>query len=439
MVDDVEGGAEPRGRFGHDFEVDLGGLDHTVGLEVEPDDLAGGELLLEVDLARVAVEHADLRRNHEQAVAGSHDPQGTKPHAVEGRHELDAIVGDEGSRAFPRAEPAHGALVELEQGPAFRGEVAHAVLPGRGHERGDGIGERPSLGVVGLQGAVEVRGVALAGDEGVSRPGLVELPAFSHVALPLDHGVPVAGDGVDLAVVADDAERLAHVPVRFRVGGEAAVEDDGTDFEGGVEQVGEHARQQRPVHQALVDEGTVGAGRHVDGQGAFGEGVLDPALDDKQGVGVVGSEVIATKDGLQDAGLSFAGGGAEAVGHDGDGAYGDEVSAEGFARFLHGLFDAIGRQVPGDEEGDDGADGVGEEGVGAWGEGGEDVVEEAAGDIHEQAGAIAGAVGHAGAAVLHMADGAEGKLEGGSAGPAGAGGNGPHAACVPVSPRWEGP
>ena len=59
-------------------------------------------------------------------------------------------------------------------------------------------------------------------------------------------------------------------------------------------------------------------------------------------------------------------------------------------------------------------------------------------NAHEQAGVI-GAVGHAGAAVLHVADGAEGQFQGGSARPTGAGGDGPHAACVPDSPGGEGP
>jgi hypothetical protein len=439
LVDDIEGGTEPRGRLGHDLEVDLGGLHDAVGFEVEPDDLAGRELLLEVDLAGIAVEHADLRGDQEQAVAGSHHAQGTEPHAVEGRDELDAVVGDEGSGAFPGAEPAHGAFVELEQGFAFRGEVAHAVFPGGGHERGDGIGEGSSFCVIGLKRAVEVCGVALPRYEGVSRPGLVELAALPNVALPLDHGVPIARDGVDFPVVADDAERLAHVPVGFRVGGEAAVEDDGSDLEGRVEQVREDARQEGPVHQALVDEGSVGAGSHVDGQGEVGERVLDAALDNEQGAGLAGSEALAAQDCLKDAGLSLACGSAEPLGHDGNGPQGDQVSAEGLTGLSQGVFDAVDRQIAGHEEGDDGADGVGEEGVGPWGKGGEGVVEESAGDVHEQAGAIAGAVGHAGATVLEVANGAEGQFQGGSAGPTGAGGDGPHAACVPVSPGGEGP
>ena len=68
------------------------------------------------------------------------------------------------------------------------------------------------------------------------------------------HPVDVAGDGVDLAVVGEQPQRLGELPAREGVGREARVDDRERALQLGVAQVGVEARQLRRGQHPLVDE-----------------------------------------------------------------------------------------------------------------------------------------------------------------------------------------
>jgi len=81
--------------------------------------------------------------------------------------------------------------------------------------------------------------------------------------LPAEHPVPVAADGVDLAVVRDQPERLGQRPGREGVGGEPAVHQGDRGGEPLVGQVREEAGQLGGGEHPLVDQGAGGQRREV--------------------------------------------------------------------------------------------------------------------------------------------------------------------------------
>ena len=74
----------------------------------------------------------------------------------------------------------------------------------------------------------------------------------------------VAGDGIDLAVVGEHAERLRQRPARGGVGGETLVEHRHAGFQLGALQVGIQLRQPRRQHHALVADAVGGQGDDVE-------------------------------------------------------------------------------------------------------------------------------------------------------------------------------
>ena len=90
------------------------------------------------------------------------------------------------------------------------------------------------------------------------------------------HPVPVAADGVDLAVVRDVAERVGQRPGRERVGGEPGVHDGDRADRPLVGDVGEERRQLLGGQHALVDDGAAGQRGEVD--------AVPPAACDRSGV-----------------------------------------------------------------------------------------------------------------------------------------------------------
>ena len=78
------------------------------------------------------------------------------------------------------------------------------------------------------------------------------------------HPVAVAHDGVDLAVVGDEPERVGQRPARERVGGEPRVHDGERGGDPLVDQVGEELVELVGGEHALVDEGARRQRREVD-------------------------------------------------------------------------------------------------------------------------------------------------------------------------------
>ena len=180
---------------------------------------------------------------HGDEVAGHGDPQRPEAVAVERRRTGDAVGEDEPGRTVPRLDEhrvvaVHGADVVVD---------ARVVLPGGRHEhRGRLAHVAPGVHEQ-LERVVEQRRVRAVAVERGRQPGVDAAGQLAGL-----HPGDVAVDRVDLAVVAEQAERLRTLPARLGVGREALVEDRPGDGERRVAQVGIERRQLRRRAERLV-------------------------------------------------------------------------------------------------------------------------------------------------------------------------------------------
>ena len=212
----------PIGMFGGQVSLDfligddaaLGGVDqeHPARLQAQPLDHGGG----------IEVEHTDLRGHHHQAVLGDPDPRGSQAVTVEHRADDGAVGEAHRRRAVPRL---HQRGVVGVEGPA--GRVHRLVsLPGFGDHHQHRVRQASPAQVQQFEYLIEARTVGCAGgadredflDVGTEEVGVDQRLAGAHPVL-------VAGDGVDLTVVGDSAERMRQRPRREGVGGEPGVDD----------------------------------------------------------------------------------------------------------------------------------------------------------------------------------------------------------------------
>ncbi len=189
--------------------------------EIDEQHLPRLEAPLLDDLALRDVEHARLRGEDHVVVVGDHVARGAQAVAVERGADLPPVGEGHGGGAVPGL---HQRGVVLVEGAAL---VVHegVVGPGLGDHQHHRVGQRVAAEVEQLQRVVEGGGVGLAVVD--ERPDLVEpLPEElgGDVLLARAQPVDVAAQGVDLAVVGDEAEGVRQVPRGEGVGGEALVD-----------------------------------------------------------------------------------------------------------------------------------------------------------------------------------------------------------------------
>ena len=111
-------------------------------------------------------------------------------------------------------EPAHVASHIIFRAPRLRDQHQHGVFRGtpRGDEQFEHIVERGGIALAGLDQGEELREVVAE-----------QLALQKMFARP--HGIQVAAQGVDLAVVRQVAERMRQLPRRERVRAVALVHD----------------------------------------------------------------------------------------------------------------------------------------------------------------------------------------------------------------------
>ena len=141
-------------------------------------------------------------------------------------------------------------------------------LPRLGDHHQHGVGQAAATEVQQFEDLVEARGVR--GARGADREDLVDVVVGAEDVgvderLARPHPVLVAGDGVDLAVVGDAAERVRQRPRRERVGREARVHDAQRAGQPLVLQVQVERLELRGGEHALVDERLTGKAWEVDG------------------------------------------------------------------------------------------------------------------------------------------------------------------------------
>ncbi len=177
-----------------------------------------------------------LGRQHHEPVVGHRVAAGAQAVAVQDRADQGAVGEGHTGGAVPRL---HERRVELVEGPAL-GVHLLVVLPGLRDHHEDGVGQRATAQVQQLQGLVEGRRVGRPGRADGEQPLEVAGDQVGdELALARPHPVPVALDGVDLAVVGDQPVGVGQRPAREGVGGEPGVHQRQLGLEPAVRQVGE--------------------------------------------------------------------------------------------------------------------------------------------------------------------------------------------------------
>ena len=230
------------------------------------------------DLLRRDRQRADLGGEDQIAVVRDQIPRRAQPVAVEHGADLLAVGEEDGGRAVPGLH--HGGVV-VEHVALFPGHV-FIFSPGLGDAEHQGLRQLDAAVHEKFQRVVEHGGVGAVGlHDGVGAGDRVAEDGGRHRLLAGEHPVDVAADGVDLAVVEDDAVRVRPLPRGRGVGGEAGVDER----EGGgivrVLQIRIELPQLPDQKQALIDDRPAGHGHDVgagDGVLILAPGQIQPAV-----------------------------------------------------------------------------------------------------------------------------------------------------------------
>ena len=200
-------------------------------------------------------QHAHLGGHDDALVAGDEIARGAQPIAIEGGADLASVGEGDCRRAVPRLHQR--GVILVEGAPLLVHErIARPGLRDHHHHR---MRERIAALHQELERVVEAGGIGLAlvGD----RPQPVDVVAEQvrgHRGLPRRHPVVVAAQRVDLAVVGDHPVGMRQRPGREGVGGEALVHQRQRALEVRIVQVGIIGDELVGEEHALVDDGAAG-------------------------------------------------------------------------------------------------------------------------------------------------------------------------------------
>ena len=315
-------------------------VDHAAGLRVHQQHAARGQAGLDGDLLRRNVQHAHLGGEDEVVVVGDIVAGGAQAVAVQRCAHHVAVGEQDGGGAVPGL---HHCGVIVVQVALFPGDVP-LVLPGLGNGDHHGLGQVHAVHHQELQRVVQHGGVGAVGvDGGQDLVDLVAQQLGGHALVAAVHAVHVAADGVDFAVVQDQAVRMGALPAGGGVGGEAGVNHgDGRGIALVLQVRIEFAKLIHQEH-ALVDDGAAGEGADVGVVVALLEhaaGDVEPAVE----VDAAGDRLRARHEALADVGHAVAGALAEDVRVRGHVAPAEEVQPFLFGDDLERLFGAADQQ-----------------------------------------------------------------------------------------------
>ncbi|MNM42837.1 hypothetical protein D3C81_536830 [compost metagenome] len=233
-------------------------IEQVTTLEVDGHHLARAQLALAHHALGRHFPHAGFGGDQEVAVGGQHPARRTQAVAVQRAGRITTVAGDDAGRAVPRLGVQAIELVE-------RGEVGVLELQRlrcRRHQDAQRLDQLHATGHHQLQHVVHALRIGTVHRDHRIKLGDVELRGLPHLAARL-RPVAVAFDGVDLAVVGEQAERMRQRPARHRVGGEALVEHHHAGRQFVALQVREERAQLVRQHHALVADGIRAEGGDV--------------------------------------------------------------------------------------------------------------------------------------------------------------------------------
>ena len=221
---------------------------------------AGAQTILDQNIIRLAFQHTHLGGQDHAAVLGDVIAAGAQTVAVQHSAHHVAVREEDGSGAIPRLQ--HGGIILVEIA-LFLADVL-VVLPRLGN--GDHHGQRQIHAVHHheFQRVIQHGGVGAGSvDDGQDLVHVVLHDGAGDALFTGQHGVRVALDGVDLAVVQDEAVGVCAHPAGVGVGGEAAVHHADSGFIILVLQVGIEQAQVVHKEHALVHDGAAGQAGHI--------------------------------------------------------------------------------------------------------------------------------------------------------------------------------
>ena len=234
---------------------------HHLALDgIHQQHLAGTQALLDQNVLRVAFQYTHLRGQDHAAVLGDVVAAGAQTVAVQHRAHHIAVREQDGGGAVPRLQ--HGGVVLVEI-PLFLADVL-VVLPRLGD--GDHHSQRQVHAVHHhkLQSVIQHGGVRTGGvDDGQDLVHIVLQNGAGDALLTRQHGVGVALDGVDLAVVQDEAVGVCTHPAGVGVGRKAAVHHADGGLIVRVLQISVEAAQVVHEEHALIHDGAAGQAGHI--------------------------------------------------------------------------------------------------------------------------------------------------------------------------------
>ena len=352
-------------------------------------------------------DHPDLGGHDDQVVAGDPVARGPQTVAIEDRTDDRSVGEGDRGRAVPRLHERGVVAVEGLLG------LGHqlVVLPRLWDHHQHGVGQRVAPQVQQLEHLVEGGRVARArGADGEDALEVAGERVGPEQRLAGPHPVAVALHRVDLAVVGHVAERMGQRPRRERVGREPRVHERHGRFDPRVDQVGEEVGQLRRGEHALVDQRAAREAREVDAALCAGRThlVLDPlAHDVDPPLERLVDQAVAGQEHLAEGRFDRLGGGTDPGVVDGHLAPAQDAQTLAGRDLLDGVRGLVGLDRICGQEGD-------ARGVGTFGRQREadHLAQEAVGDLHQDAGAVAGVdLAARGSAVLEGAQRADALLD----------------------------
>ena len=253
-------------------------------VEVDGQHLARAQAALFDDAALFELHHPGFRAHHHIAVAGD---------AVAGRPQAIAIQGGANAAAIGKHQQGRAIPGLLQTGVVLvHGLDGRTVLQfwllaeGLRHEGEQAVRDRAAAAHQQLQGGVKVGRIT----KGLIHHRLEIIrgltPNRIEVGFCCPGPVEIAQQGVDFAVVTQQAHGLGQGPAGQGIGAEAAVVHRKTHGKAPIAQVGIKPRQHFRAHHAFVDNGAAAQGGEIEVAGARAPGfpgaIANPAPQPKQ-------------------------------------------------------------------------------------------------------------------------------------------------------------
>ena len=234
--------------------------------------LAGAQSILALNVLGGDIQHAHLTGQDQASVLGDVVAAGPQAVAVEHRAHDIAVAEQNGGGAVPRLQHGGVVLVEIP----LLGIHTLVVAPGLGDGHHHRQGQLHAVHQQELQRVIQHGGVGTALiDDGKDFGHVVLQELTADGLLTGQHGIDVAPDGVDFAVVEDVAVGVGPVPAGGGVGGEPTVHHADGGLVVRILQIGIEQPQLLYQEHTLIDDGTAGQAAHI--------GLLIGLLEDPAG------------------------------------------------------------------------------------------------------------------------------------------------------------